>query len=189
MTLFTTPIISSLLRLLALLCMKLIGWRLEDKPPQVKKCVIIAAPHTSNWDFPMMLAVVLIHRMDVRWMGKNTLFPWYIGWLMKYLGGIPIDRSKSNNMIELMADEMKSRDSGVLLITPEGTRSKVNKWKSGFYHIAQEAELPIGLAYVDSRTKIVGFFDTFIPSGDYDTDIIKIQKLYEGKQGLKPSLT
>ena len=185
-TVFSTPIITPLLRLLAILILKLIGWKaLGDEPPY-KKFVLIGAPHTSNWDFPLMLLVVLKLRLKLFWMGKHTLFPFPVGWLMKWLGGIPIDRRASHNVVNETVRQYRENEELIVLIPPEGTRSKVKEWKSGFYHIACNAGVPILLGYVDASRKEAGFADFFEPTGNIEQDMQQIRAFYSNKRGLNP---
>ncbi len=185
-TLFKTPIISPLLGLLARLIMKLTGWRIADEPPLHHKCVLIGAPHTSNWDFALFVLMAFIKKQDVHWMGKASLFPFPFKRLVIWLGGIPIDRNKTNNLVDQMVDYYASVDRLTVLIAPEGTRAKVERWKSGFYHVACKVEIPIVLGYVDAKNKTVGFGPDFIPTGDFDADIKKIQAFYADKQAINP---
>ncbi|MEQ8955705.1 MAG: lysophospholipid acyltransferase family protein [Gammaproteobacteria bacterium] len=185
-TVFCTPIITPLLRWTAIVILKLIGWKTRGSDLQIKKLVLIGAPHTSNWDFPLMLMVVLKLRLKLFWMGKHTLFPYGAGWLMKWLGGIPIDRRASHNVVNETVRQYREHDELIVLIPPEGTRSKVRQWKTGFYHIASNAGVPILLGYVDASKKEAGFADFFHPSGDIDGDLATIREFYAQKQGLNP---
>lgn len=188
-TIFCTPVVSTLLRWLSLAILKVVGWRAEKRIEIPEKCVMIACPHTSNWDFAIMLVTVFALRLDVHWMGKHTLFPWYASWLMKYLGGIPIDRRASRNTVEQMVDAFNNSPQMVFLLTPEGTRSKVSEWKGGFYHIACGAKVPIVLGTLHSPDKHICIESIFEPSGDYEADLPKIKAVYKGKVGLKPEFT
>lgn len=183
-TVFSTPILTPCLRLLALLALKLIGWHARGEELARQRFVLIGAPHTSNWDFPLMLLVVLKLRLRVYWMGKHTLFPYGLGWFMRWLGGIPINRSKSHNVVNETVRLYQENDELVVLIPPEGTRSKVERWKTGFYHIANNANVPILLGYVDAAKKEAGIADFFQPKGDIDSDIQEIRAFYASKQGL-----
>jgi len=166
--------------------LRLSGWRARGEELPRQRFVLIGAPHTSNWDFPLMLMVVLQLRLRVFWMGKHTLFPWGFGWLMKWLGGIPINRSASHNVVNETVRQYREHDELVVLIPPEGTRKKVERWKSGFYHIAHLAEVPILMGYVDASKKEAGFADFFQPTGDADADMVEIRAFYANKQGLNP---
>ena len=183
-TIYTTPIFREALSLVARLFLRIKGWKVTGETPQYKKYILIAAPHTSNWDFVFMLCVVLSRKMDARWMGKQQLFKPPFHGVMKWLGGIAIERSKTNNTVDSMVNAFQSTPSLTLLITPEGTRSKVKEWKTGFYRIATAAEIPIVLGFIDASTKTCGFGDTFNPSGDIDEDMQKIKANYKDKTGL-----
>ena len=185
-TLFNTPVISHFFRALACLGFKLTGWRIVGPTPNLSQCVMIAVPHSSNWDFPLMLGTVLIRGLRVRWMGKDALFPPVIGAIMKWLGGIPIDRSQTNDKVSQMADWYQQLPELNLLITPEGTRSEVRTWKTGFYHIAVSAGVPIVLAYVDYPTRTVGFGPIVEVTGDIDKELPFIQDFYHDKRGRYP---
>lgn len=184
-TIFSTPILTPLLRFLAILILKLVGWTSIGSKVSVPKYVLIGAPHTSNWDFPLMLLVVLELRLQLYWMGKHTLFPFPFSGLMKWLGGIPINRDKSHNVVSETVDQFKSNEFFVVLVPPEGTRKKVHKWKTGFYHIANNAGVPILMGYVDAENKEAGFADFFYPTGDLDLDMQEIRGFYAEKKGLR----
>ena len=184
-TLFRVPILSRLLGLIATLLLRMLGWRVVGALPVERKYVLIGAPHTSNWDFPLMLMAVLKIGMDVHWLGKSSLFPPLLGGIMRWLGGIAVDRSKNNNLVEQLADLYRERDELVVLIPPEGTRSKVERWKTGFYHVAANAGVPILLGFLDARRREIGFGPLFHPSRDYDADLPKIQAFYADKQGIR----
>lgn len=188
-TVFSTPLLTPLLRLISVLMLKLIGWKTRGEPLQHQRCVLIGAPHTSNWDFPLMLMVVLKLKLRVFWMGKHTLFPFGLGWFMKWLGGIPIDRSAAHNVVGETVRQYTENDELIVLIPPEGTRKKVDRWKTGFYHIANLAAVPILLGYVDASIKEAGFADFYSPSGDIERDMVEIRAFYAEKQGLNPQNT
>jgi len=183
-TVFSTPLLTPLLRYLSIVGLKLFGWKARGEELEHQRFVLIGAPHTSNWDFPLMLMVVLRLRLRVYWMGKHTLFPLPFGWLMKWLGGIPVDRSASHNVVNETVRQYRENDELVILIPPEGTRSKVDHWKTGFYHIANNAGVPILLGYVDAENKEAGFADLFTPTGDLEKDMAEIRAFYANKKGL-----
>ncbi len=188
-TVFNTPVITPLLRLLAIVLLKLIGWKAVGRPVEGARFVLIGAPHTSNWDFPLMLMVVLKLRLQVFWMGKHTLFPFPVGWFMKWLGGIPVNRSKAQNLVEQTVQQYREHPQLVVLVPPEGTRAKVKEWKTGFYHIAVNAGVPILMGYVDAATKQAGLADFFHPTGDIAKDMPAIRAFYADKVGLNPENT
>ncbi len=187
-TLFRVPILRQLLQLVATIILKIIGWRVVGSLPNERKYILIGAPHTSNWDFPLMLLAVLKVGMDVHWLGKNTLFPPVLGSVMRWLGGIAVDRSKSNNLVAQLVDLYRERDELVVVIPPEGTRSKVERWKSGFYHVAAGANVPILLGFIDASRKELGFGPLFFPAQDYESDLPKIQEFYRNKLGIRADL-
>lgn len=168
--------------------MRLGGWKVVGEVPNIPKFVAIAAPHTSNWDFPIFMSVVGVLRLRVRFLGKHTLFKGPIGWLFYWLGGIPVEREGNDvaDVVKRAAEAFASRDELILGLAPEGTRSKVSKWKSGFYRIAVAADVPIVLAFVDSKKREVGIGPVFMPTGDMAADMAKIQAFYAEKAGLKP---
>jgi 1-acyl-sn-glycerol-3-phosphate acyltransferase len=183
-TIFSTPLITPLLRFLAILILRLVGWTSKGSKVSVPKYVLIGAPHTSNWDFPLMLLVVLELRLQLYWMGKHTLFTFPFSGLMKWLGGIPINRTKSHNVVFDIVAQFKSNDNFVVLVPPEGTRRRVSEWKTGFYHIANNAEVPILMGYVNAGKKEAGFADFFYPTGELETDMKEIRSFYAEKKGL-----
>lgn len=188
-TVFCTPFITPLLRGLSVLILRLIGWKVVARPIESARFVLIGAPHTSNWDFPIMLMVVLQLRLEVFWMGKHTLFPFPFAGLMKWLGGIPVDRSRHGNLVEHTVQQYRDNPELIVLVPPEGTRSKVKRWKTGFYHIAVNAGVPVLMGYVDGAKKEAGLTDFFYPSGDVDADLPKIRAYYADKVGINPDNT
>ncbi len=154
------------------------GWRLETVQDAPKKFVLIAAPHTSGWDLPFMLSTSYSMRIPISWMGKQELFapPW--GWIMRVLGGIPIDRAARKNVVGWAVEQFDKHDSLVLAVPAEGTRKKVEYWKSGFYHIALGAKVPIGLGYLDFAKKTCGIRGFVTPTGDARADMDQIRALY-----------
>ncbi len=183
-TIFSTPILTPILRAISIVILKILRWQTRGGELPHQKFVLIGAPHTSNWDFPLMLMVVLKLRLRVFWMGKHTLFPFPFLGLMKWLGGIPINRSASHNVVRETVRQFKANTDLVVLVPPEGTRSKVARWKTGFYHIASMAEVPILMGYVNAEKKEAGFADFFYPTGDVEGDLEKIREFYHPIKGL-----
>jgi 1-acyl-sn-glycerol-3-phosphate acyltransferase len=177
-TIFDTPLISPLMRGLAFTFMKVFGWRLEGRLPEVDKLVVIAAPHTSNWDLPVLLSVAFALRVKASWLGKHTLFPRPFGFLSRWMGGIPVYRSASHNMVAQTVEMFRNSEKLILAIPPEGTRGKVSHWKTGFYYIALGAETPIAMAYIDYRRKAAGVGPTLHPTGDIEADMEIIRNFY-----------
>ncbi|MEX2235830.1 MAG: 1-acyl-sn-glycerol-3-phosphate acyltransferase [Cyclobacteriaceae bacterium] len=156
-----------------------IGWKTGSTLPlSVKRCVLVAAPHTSNMDYPIALATLYAGGVRVRFLAKKSLFKFPISILMRITGGLPVDRSKHNNMVEAMIEMFSRKEKLILMIPVEGTRSYVKEWKSGFYHTALGAGVPIALGYLDYGRKIAGFGDLFYPSGNYQQDLQVIQNFY-----------
>lgn len=161
------------------LYLTLIGWKTGSVlDPSVKKCVLVAAPHTSNWDYPIALATLYACGVKVRFLAKDSLFRFPLGILMRATGGIPVDRSKHNNLVDSMVHMFTEREELILMIPAEGTRSFVKEWKSGFYHTAMGAKVPIVMGYLDYGNKVAGFGDLFYPTGDYPKDLAAIQQFY-----------
>ncbi|MDR3370037.1 lysophospholipid acyltransferase family protein [Rhodoferax sp.] len=184
-TIFTTPVINGLFRILSVIYLKLAGWRIQGKlPADAGKSVLIAAPHTSNWDLPYTLMVAFVLRLNVHWMGKASIFRFPFGGVMRWLGGIAVDRSKSNNLVAASADAItRAKGALQLIVPPEGTRSKTRYWKTGFYHIAQAAQVPIVMAYMDYANKISGLGPMFQPTGDLEADMLTIKAFYAPFKG------
>jgi 1-acyl-sn-glycerol-3-phosphate acyltransferase len=185
-TLLTTPLLAPLLRGVAVLVSRLLGWKLAGKFPDVPKAVIIGAPHTSNWDFLVMLMAILIWRLDVHWIGKHSLFIGPLGPVMRWLGGIPVDRSKSQSLVEQMVKHFQERDRLLLVIAPEGTRKPVERWHTGFYRIARQANVPIVLSFMDYRHKEAGVAGVEVPGDGMKEDIDRYQVFYTTKTGKNP---
>ena len=187
-TLFDTPIVNTLLRAGSRAFLRLNGWTVEGSlPAEARKCVLIAAPHTSNWDLPYTLMVAFVLNLNVYWMGKQSLFAFPFGPVMRWLGGIAVDRSRSNNLVSASALALQAADGPVqLVVPPEGTRGRTTHWKTGFYYIALEAGVPIVLAYMDYARKVSGLGPVFVPTGDIDADMAEIKRFYAGVQGRRP---
>ena len=187
-TIFTTPVVNTLLRGLSLAFLKLTGWKVEGSlPPDCPKCVLIAAPHTSNWDLPYTLMVGFALRLNLYWMGKESIFRPPFGGVMRWLGGISVDREKSTNLVAASVEALRAADGTVqLTVPPEGTRSKTRYWKTGFYHIAQGAQVPIVMAYMDYARKVSGLGPVFHPTGDIERDMETIKSFYAPFKGKNP---
>lgn len=166
----------------------LAGWDVVGDPPTVRQGVFIAAPHTSNWDMPFMIACAFVYRLKPSWAGKRVLFRWPWGWFMRWMGGIAVDRSGKKNTVGQLVDQFKHRERLCLGIAPSGTRSKTEYWKSGFYHIARQAGVPILCGYLDYGRKIGGLGPVIHPSGDIRADMDRIRTFYADIQGRRPEL-
>ena len=185
MTIFNTPILSTIFHYLARFWIRFFGWRIDGKLPDIPKYVLIGAPHTSNWDFVLFLGVMFSLRANVHFMGKAELFRSPIGWFFRYCGGIPVDRKKSTGLVEQTVKAINDSSNFILTITPEGTRHQVVEWKRGFYHIASGAGIPIVIAVVDGRQKIVHIGQVFHPTGNIEADMKTIQSFFTGVAGIK----
>jgi len=166
--------------------LKILGWTVHADFPDAEKYVLIVAPHTSNWDFPLGILAKTALRLDVRWMGKHTLFRWPVAWFFRALGGVPVHRGQALNMIDQMAEVFTGPGPVVLALAPEGTRVKKDHWKTGFYHIAQAAEVPIAMAYLDYGKKDIGLGGTFYPGENIWEDFIRIREFYQDRRGKYP---
>jgi 1-acyl-sn-glycerol-3-phosphate acyltransferase len=157
------------------------GWTIEGGAPRADKYVLIAAPHTSNWDFVYALACTSVLGLPLRFMAKDSLFRGPQGALFRALGGIAIDRSKANNVVDSMVQEFARVDRLTLLVPPEGTRKAGKYWKSGFYHIARGAGVPVALGFLDYPNKRVGIGPLLELSGDVKADMDQIRAFYADK--------
>ncbi len=183
-TIFTTPVVQPLIKGLSKLILKLLGWKVEGSMPlEARRCVLIAAPHTTNWDMPFSLMIAFALDTPLYWVGKDSIFKFPFGGVMRWLGGIPVDRSRSTNMVTATVEQLQQHDELRIMMSPEGTRSKVKQWKSGFYYIAVGADVPIVLGFIDYKQRRGGILTTFTPSGDYETDLKQIQQCYMDRLG------
>lgn len=178
--------VSEIVRWISLAYLGIGGWKMRGDWPALQKMVLVAAPHTSNWDGLNMLAAAAYYRVTLRWMGKRSLTQGPLGWLMLWLGCIPIDRSRENDVVKTMSDQFGAVEQLVLAIPPEGTRSRAPEWKTGFYHIARAANVPIVLSVLDYRTKTMRLAAVVHPTGDYQADLAIIQAHYASATGKKP---
>ena len=182
-TIFDTPILKALLHWLSLILLKIFGWRMDGELPKTPKYVMIAAPHTSNWDLVFMLTLAFSYKTKICWMGKDALFQRPFGTLFKWLGGLPIDRARSHNVVEQSIELFQKNEKLVMAVPPEGTRKKVRYWKTGFYYIAKGAGVPIALGFIDYRRKTGGFGSVVTPTGDIEADMEAIQAFYADIMG------
>jgi 1-acyl-sn-glycerol-3-phosphate acyltransferase len=168
------------------LLLGIMGWKVEGEVPPGSKFILIGAPHTSNWDFPIGLATIYVFRMRVTWVGKDTLFKWPFGWFMRWLGGIGVDRGHPAGVADHLANSIKDADSMVLVITPSGTRGKREYWKSGFYRIALAANVPLLCGALDYKSKTAHIGLSFKPSGDLKNDMDRIRDYYREMSAAYP---
>lgn len=177
---------NALTRAIARFWLFVFRWRFEGDVPNVAKAVVIAAPHTSNWDFLLGMGVVFAVGVDVKWLGKHTFVRGPLGGVLRWLGGIPVDRRAPQGMVGRTIGEFARRERLLIGLAPEGTRKKVEKWKMGFYYIARGAGVPILPVYFDYGRRVVGFGPLVAPSGDVAADLEKIGSVYEGVVGRNP---
>jgi 1-acyl-sn-glycerol-3-phosphate acyltransferase len=163
------------------------GWETEGSLPDTKRFVLIAAPHTSNWDLAYLLALATRYGVRPRWMGKHTLFRGPMGPVMRAVGGIPVRRDRRQNVVQQMARAFTEHETLCLTVPPEGMRARAPYWKSGFYHIARTARVPIVLGYLDYARKRGGFGPAFEPTGDLRADMDRIRAFYADKVGRYPA--
>ena len=184
-TIFDTPLVNTFLCGVSLAVLRMTGWRVEGTlPSHATKSVLTAAPHSSNWDLPYTLMLAFVLRLRVYWIGKQSLFRAPFGGVMRWLGGIPVNRDQANNLVASSAQAMREAQGPIqLIVPPEGTRGKTRHWKTGFYFIAQQADVPIVLAFVDYERKVGGLGPVFIPTGDLEQDMRAIKAFYAPIKG------
>ncbi len=166
-------------RRLLLLLYRMRGWKAEGEVPEPRRFIIIAAPHTSNWDFVNFLGLTADLKVRAHFMGKLSLFKWPIGGFMKQMGGIPVDRRGGTNVVQQMVDEFARRAEFMLTVAPEGTRGKTTKWRTGFYQIALAAKVPLVVGFMDYGTRTGGLGPLIWPTGDFRADMIKVLETYK----------
>ncbi len=166
--------------------LNLFGWNLVAELPPVQKYLLIGAHHTSNWDFPLVLLMMAALGLRLRWIGKDSLFKGPQGMFMRWLGGIPVERGARKNFVAQIVDLYNQRKDMVITIAPEGTRSAVDHWKTGFYHIASGAEVPIAMGFLDYSKKTCGVGGYFYPTGDMGADLNILRNFYVDKMGKFP---
>lgn len=175
-------------RLFSLLVFRLIGWKVDDhRPKDLGQCIYVVAPHTSNWDFVIGVFARSIARLShVNFLGKSSLFKPPYGWIFRGLGGYPVDRSKNNKLVPQVVNYFRTVPGFSLAITPEGTRRKVERWRTGFYHIAHQAGVPLVLTAFDYPTRRVIFHAPFTTTGDQDADIAYMMGVFRQFKGKHP---
>ena len=166
--------------------LKLFGWKIDSKTPDVKKCVVVMGPHTSNWDFIIGRIAFSQYGVNTKILIKKELFFFPLGFILKAIGGIPVDRKKGTNITDQAVQYFNDNDEMFMIFTPEGTRSYSPNWKKGFYYIAQKAQVPIYVGYMDYEKKIGGFYGEFKPTGDVKKDIEGIKDILRNYKGRFP---
>jgi len=171
-----------------LILIYIMRWKIVNDFPDLKKYIIIAAPHTSWQDFPIAIMSKFIKSAKINYIGKASLFKPPFGFLFRWLGGSPVDRSKSNDRVQAIVDLFDSHEQYVLAISPEGTRKKVEKWKTGFYYIAKGAKVPIVMATLDFKHKEMKISDPYYLTDDMKADFKCFYQYFDGVEGKKPEL-
>jgi len=174
------------MRLISRFILKLIGWKLDERVPETSRYVMIGYPHTSNWDFVLGMLAKWAMQLPLNWVAKHSMFwgpfkPMFIA-----MGGVPLNREKTTGFIQKNIELFNQREHFVLGMMPEGTRSKTDRWKSGFYHIAHGANVPIAMAYLDYENKILGIGEIMNTTGDLEADLEVIRAFYKDKIGYRP---
>jgi 1-acyl-sn-glycerol-3-phosphate acyltransferase len=164
----------------------LIGWRSNVTLPGVSSYVLIGAPHTSNWDFAIMMLLTTSVGIPVNWMGKDSLFKGPLGFFMRFFGAISVNRKEQTNLVDQIASMFDNKEELIVVISPEGTRSKTSRWRTGFYYIALNANVPIVMAYADYKNKVCGIGPAVKPTGDIQADFEIIRDFYKGIEGKHP---
>lgn len=166
--------------------LNLFGWQVDSIELPANKYVIIGAPHTSNWDFPLALLTIAATGIKFSWAAKHSLFFFPLGFFFKKIGGIPVNRKVRNDFLNVILKNFNEKDDFAIAIAPEGTRSFTDHWKCGFYQVAVEADAKIALGYLDFKTKKLGIGATITPSGNLENDFIEIASFYKDKTGMYP---
>jgi|TARA_B110000977_G_scaffold68973_1_gene93637 1-acyl-sn-glycerol-3-phosphate acyltransferase len=186
-TIHDTPGVIHIIRLLSWLVLKLGGWKVVNVAPATGSYLIIAAPHTSNWDFPLGIVMAFHLRLKVYFIAKHTLFEGMAGPIMRWLGGIPLNREASKNFVEVSIEAYANQEKLIFAIAPEGTRSSVARWKTGFYHMAKGAKVPLALAYFDFATRTGGIGKMLETSENMQADMQAIAAFYRPMTGKNPN--
>ena len=160
-----------------------LGWSFEGAVPNVSKAVIIVAPHTSNWDFFVGVAAMFALGLRVVFLGKHTLFTWPLGPVMRWLGGVPVNRREARGVVDETVEMFAARDQMILGLAPEGTRDSVDRWKTGFYYVALESGVPIVPVAFDYRRRVIRFGEGFDPTGNLEDDLLILENYFFGIEG------
>jgi len=174
------------MKLISRLILKLIGWKLDERVPETQRYVMIGYPHTSNWDFILGMLAKWGMDLPINWVAKHSMFWGPFKPIFMAMGGVPLNREKTTGFIQKNIELFAQREHFILGLMPEGTRSKTDHWKTGFYHIAHGANVPIALAYMDYKNKVIGVGDVMLTSGDIHADFETIKEFYKDKIGYKP---
>jgi 1-acyl-sn-glycerol-3-phosphate acyltransferase len=166
--------------------LKLLGWELIGDFPDLPKYILVGAPHTTNWDFPFAMLMMFASGVHFNWIAKDSLFrgPW--GWLLRKIGGIPVWRDRKSNFVSQIVEAFDRSSRLIIAISPEGTRSLVTRWKTGFYYMATGAQVPIVMGFIDYRRKQVGVGPVIYPSEDIEETFAQLRSFYSDKTGKYP---
>jgi len=167
--------------------LRLAGWKIEGELPNVPKFIHIVGPHTSNWDFPVGVLARMALGLDMRFMGKEALFEGFQGKIMRSMGGIPVSLQRGLGETDRLAAEIKAADKYILTITPEGSRFLRTTWRTGYYFIAWKAGIPLVPVYFDFEKKIVGYGDSWMPTGDFNTDVQRVNDYFKNRAAYQPN--
>jgi 1-acyl-sn-glycerol-3-phosphate acyltransferase len=176
----------TLAQFIANIILKLIGWQVVGVFPDIPKFILVGAPHTSNWDFPLTLLLMYATGVRFNWIGKDSLFHPPFDKLFRRLGGIPVWRDRRSNFVSQIVEAFDRSKRLIIAIAPEGTRSKIAYWKTGFYYMALGAKVPLVLGFIDYGRRQVGVGPSFLPSGDIQADFCRLRDFYADKTGLYP---
>lgn len=171
---------------LAQAILRITGWQISGEFPNIPKYILVGAPHTTNWDFPLAMLLMFGSGKRFNWIAKASLFRWPFGGLMRSMGGVPVERSTTTNFVAQTVDMLNKATQLVVAISPEGTRSRVTRWKTGFYYMAMGANIPIVMGFVDYKRKQVGVGPVLHPSGDIEADFAVLREFYSQKTGKYP---
>ncbi|MDP5210565.1 1-acyl-sn-glycerol-3-phosphate acyltransferase [Microbulbifer sp. 2205BS26-8] len=187
-TIFNTPVVTPLMRQIAKLLLKLHGWRVKGNQHslKLKKYVLLGAPHTTNWDGYFFILAALKLKLTPQWMGKDRLFKFPLGRPMRWFGGIAVNRSKANNLVEATIRQFRLNKELIIAIPPEGTRGMAERWKTGFYHIARNAKVPVVLGFINFRKKEVGIGPIAQLGENLEVELNKLRAFYADKIGKFP---
>ena len=170
--------VARMVRRLLLAMYRARGWRALGQVPEPRRFILIAAPHTSNWDFVNFLGLTADLGLRAHFMGKLSLFRWPLGGFIRQMGGVAVDRRGGGNVVQQMVDEFARRAEFMLTVAPEGTRGKAKKWRTGFYQIALAAKVPMVVGMMDYGSKTGGLGPEIWPTGDYKADMAKVAEIY-----------
>jgi 1-acyl-sn-glycerol-3-phosphate acyltransferase len=185
-TFYDLSAVVAVLRIVSGAALRLRGWRVEGQRPDAPRFVVVAAPHTSAWDVPLMLAAALQVGIRLHWLGASYYFKRPVAGLLRWLGGVPIERGRTASRVQTTAELMAAYDRIGVAISPEGSRKLVPHWKTGFYHLAVAAEVPLVLTSLDHRHKRATIGPVLMPTGDIEADLVDVRAFYEGVEGRYP---